>query len=477
MLHKFALAFKTKTIEFFAEEDDDEEDRLAADLDSAEEVITGQRVVVVKPDNPINGNGGKKPSPAIAVPRAPVPSQHKHQLNHGLLPSLFATVSSFHAAYLNLQVAHEPFHPDGITAADRSAVSHLQRLSDLRRAYRHLHRDPGDPAHGLLLSSYPEAQVQENQSTLRKFETVFNRLQSDIDKKDAEVSALKDQLREMEASNLLQERKLGSSCISAHTEDGDGKLLMSIGVFDTILKEAYGAAHSFTKILIDLLKKSGWNLEAAARSIYPDTGFVKSGHHGYALLSYISLGMFGGFGSDDFGSEGDGEIASSIDGLTLARRKEFLRQFVEHSSIDPMKLLAVDPGSEFATFCESKYRLLIHPGIESSLFGEPGARDTMLGSLQPSSPLYEPFVSMGSLVWKLHKLAMAFDRAVEIFQVQKGVDFSMVYMENVICRKTSSGSWIERMRPKVGFTVFPGFRLGASVVQCKVYLDHTNCSS
>lgn len=183
MLQKFALAFKTKTIEFFAEEEEEEEEnqRVGVDLDTAEEVITGQRVVVIKPDNPSNANGAKKPPAASA---APLSAQQLQQLRHGLVSSLFAAVSSFHAAYLNLQVAHEPLNADGIVAADRAAVSHLQRLSDLRRGYHHLQKEPiAAAANGLALSSHLEAQVQENQSRLRKFETVFNRLQADIDRK------------------------------------------------------------------------------------------------------------------------------------------------------------------------------------------------------------------------------------------------------------------------------------------------------
>ncbi|MQL77878.1 hypothetical protein Taro_010283 [Colocasia esculenta] len=468
MLQKFALAVKTKTIEFFAEEDEEEEDqRVGIDLDSAEEVITGQRVLVIKPDNPSSVNGSKKL--LAAVPAAPVMAQQLHQLHHGLVSSIFAAVSSFHAAYLNLQVAHEPLNADGVVAADRAAVSQLQRLSDLRRGYHHLLKEPNSgAAQGLNLSSHVEAQVQENQSMLRKFETVFNRLQADIDRKDAEVCALKEQLREVEASTFDLERKMGSLCTSASIEEGE-RFLLSIGVFDAILKEAYSAAHRFTKVLINLLKRSGWDLGAAANSIYPGTEFMKSAHHGYALLSYISLGMLGGFGSDGFRLEND-ETAPSIDFLGIGRR-EFFRQFVEQCSIDPMELLNAEPESDFARYCESKYHLLIHPGIESSLLGEHSIRDTMLGSWQPSSPLYEPFVSMSNFVWMLHKLALAFDRSVEIFQVQQGADFSMVYMENVAMKTTLSDLCIRRTRPKVGFTVFPGFRLGAAVIQLLSWRD------
>ncbi|KAJ4955776.1 hypothetical protein NE237_012559 [Protea cynaroides] len=41
MFHKFALAFKTKTIKFFAEQDEDDNADTLSILDSTEEIITG----------------------------------------------------------------------------------------------------------------------------------------------------------------------------------------------------------------------------------------------------------------------------------------------------------------------------------------------------------------------------------------------------------------------------------------------------
>lgn len=475
MLQKLALAVKSKTIEFFAEEDEDDEDRacgvpFAADLDSAEEVITGQRVVVIKPDGPVGrDNGGGKPSAPRSAMR--VLSKTPDQISHGLISSLFATVSSFHAAYLNLQIAHEPFQPDGIAAADRAAVLHLQRLSDLRQAYHLLRRSPGGAAaaRGLPVSSQVEAQVQENQSMLRKFEAVFNRLQSDIDGKDAEVSALKEQLREMEASNSLLEKKLKAGPAPPAMDDGE-KLVLSIGVLDAVLREAYRAAHSFTRLFIKVLKASGGDSKAAANSIYQDVCFLKGDHHGYALLSHFCLGMFGGFASEEFSSGSHG------DGPSPDRKRRLLREFIKQCLVDPTELLAMEPEGQFARFCERKYGSLVKPSI-GSLPPFTAAIDASLGSWGPSNPLYEPFVGMSSLVWAACRLAMAFEGPVEIFRVQPGVDFSMVFMENVLGKNTLLGMNPGRAMPKVGFTVFPGFRLGpASTIQCKVYLNYRESS-
>ncbi|KAM0010565.1 putative protein gravitropic in the light 1 [Helianthus debilis subsp. tardiflorus] len=73
---------------------------------------------------------------------------------------------------------------------------------------------------------------------------------------------------------------------------------------------------------------------------------------------------------------------------------------------------------------------------------------------------------MSSSIWLLHKLAHLFTPPIAIFQVEKGVDFSMVYMENV----TKKYSILENGISKVGFTMIPGFKIGKIVVQAQVYL-------
>uniref|UniRef100_A0A0A9D773 GIL1/IRKI C-terminal domain-containing protein n=1 Tax=Arundo donax TaxID=35708 RepID=A0A0A9D773_ARUDO len=129
------------------------------------------------------------------------------------------------------------------------------------------------------------------------------------------------------------------------------------------------------------------------------------------------------------------------------------------------------PDCEFSQFCDRKYKQLIHPGIESSLFGNSDCGT--LPVMGVAGPLYELFVAMASSIWTLHRLAWAYDPAVGIFQVGQGTEYSSVYMENIVRSKGSSGSRElgKRLRPKVGFTVVPGFRLGGTVIQCRVYLD------
>ncbi|KAK8957074.1 hypothetical protein KSP39_PZI000739 [Platanthera zijinensis] len=450
MLQKFALAFKTKTIEFFAEEEVEEEDDdhnhggASADLDAApEEIITGQRVVVLKPDPP------PRPNP------------------DALISSLFTGISSFRAAYLHLQAAHSPFDQHAICSADRSAVSHLRRLSDLKRAYSNGSQSQ-NPNPCLPLSAHLDAEVQENQSLLRTFETVVNRMQSDIDQKDAESAELKQRLRESEATNRLLERRLELASESPE-EKIESKL--TVGVFNSILKESCRAVHRFTRALIDLMHKSKWDLELAAASIYPNIRYAKSGDCRYAILSYICLAMFESFNSDSFGCR-ENETCSNSNAID-ARRRNYLTQFIEESTKDPLEVMSARPNSDFATFCRIKYKIVINSWVESYLLKNSNdSAASVLGNFNPSNPLYVMFVNMASSMWLLHKLAWAYDPVVEIFQAGRGSNFSMIFMETVCRKPVDKTAGHRNSHSKVGFTVVPGFRVGKTVIQCWVYLDN-----
>uniref|UniRef100_A0A0E0H4V0 Uncharacterized protein n=1 Tax=Oryza nivara TaxID=4536 RepID=A0A0E0H4V0_ORYNI len=461
MLQKFALAFKTKTIEFFAEEEEDEDAdggvsaaAAAAAVGVGEGgVLAGQRVVVLKPDtvqspNPSGGVGvGVVVGEAAAVEAA------------------LATASSFQAAYLHLQAAHAPFLPDAAAAADAAAVSHLRRLSEVKR----LARDPG--VGGGALTAHLEAQVRENQALLRSFDAVVNRLQAALDGKDAAAASLRRDHAELADGNARLGARLDRALAPPPGAGGDDALgaMLSAGVFDSVLRDALRVAHRFTRSLADLLRCAGWDLAAVAAAVYPGVAYSRPGHCRYVLLSRVCLSMFDGFDSYQFGGSTD---ATTLEGIDLAiRRNESLQQFIEHSDADPMELINSSPDCEFAQFCDRKYKQLIHPGIESSLFGNSDCGK--LPVLGAAGPLYELFVAMASSIWTLHRLAWAYDPAVGIFQIGQGAEYSVVYMENIVRSKGFSGSKElgKMMRPKVGFTVVPGFRLGGTVIQCRVYLD------
>ncbi|KAM0883450.1 hypothetical protein ACQ4PT_031638 [Festuca glaucescens] len=447
MLQKFALAFKTKTIEFFAEE---EEDEYAAAGEGG--VLAGQRVVVLKPDpqNPSlvgwEGENGSASAEEAAVAAA------------------LATVSSFQAAYLHLQAAHSPFLPEAAAAADALAVSHLRRLSELKRLAS------GAAVDGSL-TAHLEDQVRENQALLRSFDAVVNRLQAALDAKDAAAASLRWEHAALADGNARLAGRLDRALAPQPGAGGSDALgaMLSASVFDSVLRDALRVAHRFTRALAELLRCAGWDLADAAAAAYPGIAYSKQGHCRYALLSRVCLSMFDGFDSYQFGGTSD---AADPEGVELAiRRNESLQQFIEHSDADPMELMSSSPDCQFAQFCDQKYKQLIHPGLESSLFGNSGCG--ALPVMATVGPLYEMFITMASSIWTLHRLAWAYDPAVGIFQVSRGTEYSSVYMESMVRPKAFSASKEvgKTARPKVGFTVVPGFRLGGTVIQCRVYLE------
>ncbi|KAJ9188475.1 hypothetical protein P3X46_003831 [Hevea brasiliensis] len=483
MFQKFALAFKTKTFEFFADDtaadDPSDVDGLSL-LDSAEDFIPDQKVIILKPDQPLYQNSVSSPTPS----RIPQQLSHQSRINnstdhthttplnaqsaHTLISSIFATVSSFEASYLQLQIAHVPFNEDSIKAADEALVAHLQSMSDFKQFYVDLCRNP-DFGAALPIGSCLEAQVQENQSKLRVLGIVSDHLQAEIDRKDNEFSALRKKLGDIQKSNSKLAKRLSGNLNLPSSCD----VLLSVRVLDSLINDACRATHKFTKILIDLMRKAGWDLDLAANSVHADIEYAKTGHNRYAFLSYFCLGMFRGFDLKSFGlDEGDTEILSNGHISDSDKTHSSLKQLLEHVSSSPVELLHRNHNCEFSRFCEKKYQELVHTTMESSIFSNLDQNEVVLNSWRSLSIFYESFVNMASAVWTLHKLAFSFDPVVEIFQVERGVDFSVVYMEDVTRRCTLPA----KSRMKVGYTVVPGFKIGRTIIQSQVYLCGLKCT-
>lgn len=444
MFQKFALAFRTKTYELFAEDDSAaaSDGDVALLLDSAEEFIPDQKVVVIKPDS----SSGLGNSDA--------------QLIGALVPSLFATLSSFEATYLQFQAAHVPeVDQIGLEQADKMIVSILQKLTEMKNLYRDSKkRSLGlDCGFEFPAGSFWEFQVQENQSKLRVLETIVNSLQSQIDVKDDESRALRKKLEKTRAINADLARKLG-------LREGLGiQVLLTIRVFEAMLGDSVKSLRCFVKLLVDLMQRAEWDLEEAANSVYSGVDYAKKGHFRYAFLSYVCLGMFQNFDKNDFGLCGS-------DGIVCSENNGYLRQLIEHVASNPMETLGKNPKCEFSRFCGNKYEQLIHPTMESSIFSNLDRKEKVLDSWKSVTVFYESFVRMTSSIWLLHKLAYSFNPVVEIFQVERGVDYSMVYMEDVLPTRCPFPG--RKTRPKVGFTVVPGFKIGNTILQSQVYLTH-----
>ncbi|CAA0831816.1 Plant protein of unknown function (DUF641 [Striga hermonthica] len=166
--------------------------------------------------------------------------------------------------------------------------------------------------------------------------------------------------------------------------------------------------------------------------------------------------MFHDFDKIDFGLCNDNcDVVDEQNG--------YMRQLIEHVTISPMEILSMNKKCGFSRFCERKYVDLVHPTMECSIFRHLDRKEKkMLDSWKPLSVFHELFVMMASSIWLLHKLAYTFNPMIEIFQVERGFEFSMVYMENVLGKK---GVFVGKSKPTVGFTVVPGFKVSKTVVQ------------
>ena len=61
-------------------------------------------------------------------------------------------------------------------------------------------------------------------------------------------------------------------------------------MFDSALHDACNLTHKFTKILIELMRGAGRDLDLAANLFHPNIDYAKKAHNRYAYLSYVCMG-------------------------------------------------------------------------------------------------------------------------------------------------------------------------------------------
>ncbi|XP_078429245.1 protein GRAVITROPIC IN THE LIGHT 1 [Wolffia australiana] len=184
----------------------------------------------------------------------------------------------------------------------------------------------------------------------------------------------------------------------------------SHGGFLAALRRAGKAVRALAAAMAEEMAAAGWDVAAAAGAVAPEVKFARAEDRGFAFESFVARVLFSGFHLPDFG--------------------------LGHG------------GADVAELTRAKYRALVHPSMEAFLGAE--------------SRFGRRFAEAGRRVWLLHRLFFSTDSPAErhVFQVRPGTRFSEVYMQSVV--EGGGGA-------AVGFTVFPGFRLGRTIVQCKVY--------
>lgn len=387
-----------------------------------------------------------------------------------LLAKLFASISTVKAAYAQLQFSQSPYDSDGIQAADRNVVAELKSLSELKRCYLKKQFDPS-PETALIA-----AEIQERKSLLETYKITGKKLESQVGLKESEVMYLREKLDEANKQNKLFEKMLNQSGQLLTVLDNLHLSGLSPGHFITVLRHAIRSIRSFVRLVVEEMKSASWDLDTAAYAIQPDVVYWREEHKCFAFESFVSREMFDGFCYPNFHISK--ESSSSVD--KRKQREKFFSRFMELKSAKTKDYLLAKPRSAFAHFCRLKYLKLVHPKMEHSFFGNLNQRNLVHSaefSTVCSSSFFVSFAEMAKRVWLLHCLAFSFDPEALIFQIPKGCRFSEVYMESIADEvfpsldNNSNNNSLMESDSQVAFTVIPGFRIGKTVIQSKVYLS------
>ncbi|RWW31685.1 hypothetical protein GW17_00003682 [Ensete ventricosum] len=388
-------------------------------------------------------------------------SSNVREAMESLLANLFASISAVEAAYAQLQLAQSPYDPDRIQSCDLAIVSELKRVSELKQSYLRNHSIiPYTDHPGPALA----VRIAEQLNLIKTSQITSSKLEAYLELRDFEISSLQAELLACDKVNQALESKLHPGR-SLRVLDGLHLSDLSPIHFLAVLRCTFKSIRTFVKLMVKEMESAGWDLDVAAGAIQPDVlRRKKPGHRTFAFQSYVCQGMFSDFHHRSY------NVAALKDRSAWGRRRWF-DEFMELSRFGSNQKLS--QRSAIAKFATAKYQALVHPNMESSFFGSPDRERSPEGSAGrdfPDSAFFSGFAEMARRVYLLHCLFFSFDDRF-IFQVHRGSRFSQVYMENVV--EADDDAAAELTPPTVGFTVVPGFRVGRTLIQCKVYPSST----
>lgn len=386
-----------------------------------------------------------------------------------LISSFFLTVSSLKNAYMQLQSAHAPYDAEKLQLADKAMIAELKKLSELKQSYRkrlaiissgHVQEEESE--------AHAEVESKEKVQTFSEGNT--NNFHSEIQMKDVAMESLKDIL----AQTTLKKEKLERRVKRLEQRLARDTLLNfpkndvspTPQLLESAVLGASEASRAFSKLLISLMKTAQWDLDAAANSIEPGISFMRRTHKKFVFESYVSHRMLNGFESENFHMNGDNHRSTpSAD----HSRQQCFKEFQELRTVDPAEAVFGKPESLFAKYCLKKFLDLVHPKMEESFFGNTEHRKQVLTGTHPRSQFYLSFLKLARAMWVLHELAFSFEPNARVFQVKRDTNFSPLYMESIVQMVEIDVS-SPGVRPKVGFTVMPGFRVENTIIKCQVYI-------
>jgi hypothetical protein len=435
---------------------------------------------------------GPAPPQVVQVQVQPQPSPApgpELAAKHAFVASLFAGASAVKAAYAQLQLAQHPYDAEAIQAADAGLVAELTKLSDLKRRYA---RDPAGAARSAAALA---AHADEQRHLLRTYEITARKLEAELRARDAEAgrarAALADELR---AARALEERAHPGRTLAAL----DDLHLSGLNAthFLTALRHTVRSVRGFARALLDGMRAAGWDPAAAAAAVHPGARLRDpAGDARFALESYVALKMFAGFHRKDFGLSSLHGRGSSHD------RRRFFDEFAELKSAPLAEFLGGGGEGEgggspprwgaFREFLRDRYLSVVHERMEAALFGGRAGLEQRAAAVRkgggggacafPRAAWFAEFAEMARRVWLLHCLFWSFDGAASVFQARPGERFSEVFMESASDADGGCGGTVAApvqalggQQVRVGFTVVPGFKVGRTVIQCRVYLSRAD---
>ncbi|KAI3982403.1 hypothetical protein MKX01_041241, partial [Papaver californicum] len=333
-----------------------------------------------------------------------------------LLSKLFASISSIKASYAQIQISESPYDPDGIQSGDELVINELKNLSELKQSYLKKVID-SSPQVTMLL-----AEIQEQRSLLKTYDIMGKKYEFQLKLQDSEITFLREKLEESDELNRSIEQRLnprGPLSVLDNLPFGD----LNPTHFITVLRHTVKSIRSFTKLMLEQMVTSGWDIDAASNTIEPDSVYLKSNHIYFAFESFVCKVMFDGFQYPNF----------ALFKESLAEQKQqnlqFFQTFMDFKEQNPQETLRLN--SIFRKFLRVKYFDVVHPKMEFSFFGDMNQRNLINSGRYPETKFFTKFLEMANMVWLLHCLAFSFNPQASIFQTRKGRRFSEVFMESV----------------------------------------------
>lgn len=382
------------------------------------------------------------------VNRKQIPTESNSTATEVFLAKLFATISVMKAAYAELQTAQFPYNADLIKSADKSVISELTALSELKEKFTK-NEIESLPHHVTLLLS----EIQEQQSLMKMYEITISKMENEIDAKKSEYSSVRRELKRLVSKNKSLEKKLKSST-NFNVLDGVRLLDPDMNAFIKMLNYTIRSVRNFVKVLMRDMEYANWNIKVAAKSIEPDAIFDTENDICFVFESFVCSEMFDRFDAPNFGLQ----IQQSFPA----------NEFNKLKSANSIEFLKGNRCSIFAEFVRNKYLCLVPKKMEASFSGNLNQRRMISAGEYPETVFFHAFVEMARRVWILHCLRFCFVDGVRIFQVRKKCRFSEVYMEDVTGGRSIAAAG---GGSQVAFTVVPGFKIGRTVIQSQVYLS------